>query len=1120
MKCPKCQHENVVEAKFCEECTGPLPRACANCGCEVSGTAKFCSECGCPLPPAADNTRFGSPKSYTPQHLAEKILTSRSALEGERKQVTVLFADIRGSMELLADRDPEAAEKLLLDPVVERMIEAVHRYEGTVHRVLGDGIMALFGAPLAVEDHAVRACYAGLRMQETVTRFADEIEPSVGVGPAIRVGINSGEIVIRAIGSDLNMDFTVIGRTAHLASRMEQMAEHGSVLIAADTQRLVEDYIAVAPLGPTPVRGLAEPIEIYRVTGAGAARTRLQAAAGRGLTRFVGRDLELDRLRDAQLLAGQGRSQIVAIVGEAGVGKSRLVHEFLHSPQTADWLVLESSSVSYGRTTPYLPVIELLRGYIEIDDHDSTPSIRGKVTARISALDPLLRDAVPPVLDLLDALDDGDPFRSLDVIQHRQRTYRAVIELLLAETRRQPVIAVVEDLHFNDTLTLGLLNELIAAAENARLLLLVSYRRQYRDDWRNRPNFHQLNLDPFGGESFVEFLEALLGSGASLPPLRSFLTERASGNPFFAEEIVRSLVDIGALEGVRAGYRLVRPLNGTAVPHTVQAVLAARIDALPAAEKRVLEEAAVIGHDVPFALLSAICGLPDQRLRSLLDSLQGSEFLYAKQLFPDLQYTFRHALTHDVAYGGVLHERRRAVHANVVEAIERLYGDRLGEHVERLAHHAVESGLREKAVHYLRQAGAKAAARAAVAEARALFEHALGILVSLPEGRATLEQGFEVRLELRPVLRQLGEARQMIDCLREAETLAHRLEDERRAGQVCALMTTVLSTLDELDEAVAAGTRALEIAERFGDVRLRILTTSCLEQAYFYRGDYERVIRLAAENLAAMPAEWGNEYFGLTLTAPVASRVWLIMSLAELGRFEEAARCEAEASRLASPTQHAFTIAWAHFAATMLHMIKGDWSQARARTDLWIEMVRTGNVAVLLAWAVAFSARALAEIGEAGEALRRVQEGEQLLGRQAAQGIVGHRGWAYHAVGRACLLLGRINEARCFADRAVESARYQPAFAAHALHLLGEVAGHPDQFDAESGAFHYRQALTLAERYGMRPLTAHCHLGLGKLYRRIGETEHARENLTIAMTMYREMEMNFWLKQGRRYDEI
>src|SRR6516162_6131871 len=486
MKCPKCQHENVVEAKFCEECTGPLPRACANCGCEVSGTAKFCSECGCPLPPAADNTRFGSPKSYTPQHLAEKILTSRSALEGERKQVTVLFADIRGSMELLADRDPEAAEKLLLDPVVERMIEAVHRYEGTVHRVLGDGIMALFGAPLAVEDHAVRACYAGLRMQETVTRFADEIEPSVGVGPAIRVGINSGEIVIRAIGSDLNMDFTVIGRTAHLASRMEQMAEPGSVLIAADTQRLVEDYIAVAPLGPTPVRGLAEPIEIYRVTGAGAARTRLQAAAGRGLTRFVGRDLELDRLRDAQLLAGQGRSQIVAIVGEAGVGKSRLVHEFLHSPQTADWLVLESSSVSYGRTTPYLPVIELLRGYIEIDDHDSTPSIRGKVTARISALDPLLRDAVPPVLDLLDALDDGDPFRSLDVIQHRQRTYRAVIELLLAETRRQPVIAVVEDLHFNDTLTLGLLNELIAAAENARLLLLVSYRRQYRDDWRNR----------------------------------------------------------------------------------------------------------------------------------------------------------------------------------------------------------------------------------------------------------------------------------------------------------------------------------------------------------------------------------------------------------------------------------------------------------------------------------------------------------------------------------------------------------------------------------------------------------------------------------------------------------
>ncbi len=812
MKCPKCQHENTLEAKFCAECGAPLGGACVNCGSQVSSTDKFCSQCGHPLRPVAENARFASPKSYTPQHLAEKILTSRAALEGERKQITVLFADIKGSMELLADRDAEAAQKLLFDPVLDRMIEAVHRYEGTVHRVMGDGIMALFGAPLAVEDHAVRACLAGLRMQETVTRYADEVQRSDGVQVAIRVGLNSGEIVVRAIGNDLQMDYTVVGQTAHLASRMEQMAKPGSVLTTADTLRLAEGYVAAQPLGSVPVKGLADPVPIYEVTGAGAARTRLQAAAGRGLTRFVGRDIELEQLLRAQRLAGHGRGQVVAIVGEAGVGKSRLVHEFLHSQHTEDWLVLESNTASYGRATSYLPVIELLRRYFKINVHDSTQSIGAKISDRILTLDPALQDSLPPLLDLLDALDGDHPFRSLDPPQHRQYTYQAVTRLLVRESRVQPVIAVVEDLHWNDALTLGLLNELVVAAQNARLLLVVNYRPEYRDEWGNRPNYHQLRLNPLASESLAELLLALLGSDPSLPALKSFLVERASGNPFFVEEIARALVDTGVLEGTRGSYCLARPFPSIEVPPTVRAVLAARIDALPAAEKRLLEEAAVIGHDVPFTLLHAICGLTEDRLRGLLDNLQAAEFLYATQIFPDLQYTFKHSLTHDVTYSGVLHERRRDIHARVVDAIEQLYADRLAEQVERLAHHAMRGEKREKAVHYLWQAGGKAAARSALSDARAWFEQALGVLEALPGSRAALEQAFEIRLELRRVLRQLGEGREMLEQLRKAEAVAERLEDDRRRGRVCALMATVHSTLDELDEALVTGTRALEIA--------------------------------------------------------------------------------------------------------------------------------------------------------------------------------------------------------------------------------------------------------------------------------------------------------------------
>jgi len=1115
MKCPKCQHENTARAKFCEECAAPLTRTCANCRSQVSSAATFCPHCSHPLTLFADDPRFSSPKIYTPQHIADKILISRALLEGERKQVTVLFADIKDSMELLVDRDPEDAAKLL-DPVLERMIEAVHRYEGMVNRVMGDGIMALFGAPLAHEDHAVRGCYAALSMQETVARYADDVWRSHGVPVTIRVGLNSGEIVVSAIGNDLHMDYAVVGKTVHLAARMEQMARPGSVLTTANTVQLAEGYVAMKPLGPVPVKGLGDPIPIYEVTGAGAARTRLQAAAGRGLTRFVGREVELEQLRRAQQLAANGRGQVVALVGEPGVGKSRLVHEFVHSGRAAGWLVLESNSVSYGQATSYLPVIELLRNYFKIKPHDSTRLIRETVTSKISALDPSLQDAIAPLLDLLDALDDDHPFRSVDPLRHRQQTYQAVIRLLLSENRVQPVIAVFEDLHWNDFLTLGLLNELVAGAQDARLLLLVSYRPEYTDEWRNRGNYRQLRLDPLAGESLAELLRALLGIDPSLGTLKSFLEERASGNPFFAEEIVRALIDTGVLVGARSDYRLVKPFSSVEVPPTVQAVLAARIDALPEAEKHLLQEAAVIGHDVPITLLQAICGLTEDELRGCLDRLQTTEFLYATQLFPHQQYAFKHSLTRHVTYSGVLRGRRRDIHARVVEAVERLYAERLGEQVERLAHHAVRSGLKEKALHYLREAGAKAAARSALPDARAWFEQALDILNSLPESHAAMEQAFEIRLELRPVLRQLGEGRQMLAHLREAETLSERLKDNLRRGRVCAFMTTVLSTFDRLDEALVTGTRALEIARDLGDLRLRIVSTSYLDQAHYYRGEYERVAEFATDALAVLPASWAHEYFGMAVPASIFSRAWLIMSLAELGRFVDAAKYAEEAIQLAEPTEHAHTIGFAHFAASVLHLLKGDWAKARLPIERWVSASLTLQSPSLLPWAVAASAWMLAQTGEATDALTRVQEAEELLERQAAREIGQHRSWAYGALSRACLLLGRLDQAQWLANCSIESSQRHPGFAAHARHLLGDITTYPDSFDPERGAAHYQEALVLAEQLGMRPLAAHCHLALAKLHRRTGKPEHAQKELIAATAMYREMHMDFWLEQRQR----
>jgi class 3 adenylate cyclase/tetratricopeptide (TPR) repeat protein len=696
MSCPQCHLPNPSGAKFCSNCGTKLEAPCPACGHANAPGSHFCNECGETLaPPGA------APASYTPQHLAARILTSRSALEGERKQVTVLLADLKGSMELLADRDPEEARRLL-DPVLERMMEAVHHYEGTVNQVMGDGIMALFGAPLAHEDHALRACYAALRMQERVGRYGDEVQRTHGVPVQIRVGLNSGDVVVRSIGSDLHMDYTAVGQTTHLAARMEQMAKPGSVLLAPATLRLVEGYVRVRSLGPVPIKGLGEPVEVFELLGAASSRTRLQVSAARGLTRFIGRDAELEQLRAALERARAGHGQVVALVGEPGVGKSRLVWELTRSHRTDGWLVLESSSVSYGKSTAFLPVIDLLRTYLGIEDRDDVRRVREKLTGKLLTLDEGLRPTLPAFQSLLDLPVEDGAWKSLGADQQRQRVLDAVKRLLLRESQVQPLLLVFEDLHWIDADTQALLESLVESLPSHRLLLLVNYRPEYRHGWESKTYYGQIRLDPLPPETAETLLEVLLGNDAGLTSLRSLLIERAQGNPFFLEESVRALLETGVLAGERGAYRLAGAVQVVQVPATVQAILAARIDRLSPEDKGLLQSASVIGAEVPLALLQAIADLPEDDVTRGLARLQSAEFVYETRLFPDVEYSFKHALTHEVAYASLLNERRRALHARVVEAIERLYPNALAEHRVRLVHHAFRGEVWSKALTHLR----------------------------------------------------------------------------------------------------------------------------------------------------------------------------------------------------------------------------------------------------------------------------------------------------------------------------------------------------------------------------------------------------------------------------------
>jgi class 3 adenylate cyclase/tetratricopeptide (TPR) repeat protein len=1112
MQCPRCQYENPAGQKFCGDCGSRLASVCPSCGASNPPVQKFCGECGTGLGQIDRAPKYGTPQSYTPKHLAEKILTSKAALEGERKQVTVLFADLKGSMELLADRDPEDARKLL-DPVLERMMEAVHHYEGTVNQVMGDGIMALFGAPVAHEDHAVRACHAALRMQRRISVYADEIQRAGGTPPHIRVGLNSGEVVVRAIGSDLHMDYTAVGQTTHLAARMEQMAKPGSALATGETLKLAEGYVEVRPLGAVTVKGLETPTQVYELTGIVPARSRLQASAARGLTLFVGRESELQQAAQALDRAAAGHGQVVAIVGEAGVGKSRLVWEFTRSHRTHGWLVLESGSVSYGKATPYLPVIELLKAYCRIQERDDQREIRERVAGKLVMLDRALEPLLTPLLALLDVPVDDATWDALDPPQRRQRTLDAVKRLLLRESQVQPLLVIFEDLHWIDSETQALLDSLIESLPAARVLLLVNYRPEYEHAWGRKTYYRQLRIDPLPPKSAGELLNALLGEDRTLEPLKRVLIERTEGNPFFLEESVQTLVETKVLVGERGAYRMAKAPDAWQIPATAQAILAARIDRLAPEDKRLLQAASVIGTDVPFALLHAIADMPEESLRQGLTDLQAAEFLYETSLWPDIEYTFKHALTHDVAYGSVLQDRRRPLHARIVNAIEALHPERLTEHVERLAHHAFQGEVWEKAVTYLRQAGAKAFTRSANREGVACFERALTALTHLPETRETREQAIDVRLALRNSLVPLGELEIGLGHLRDAEGLAKELGDLRRQGWIAAYMSEHARLTGHAADARAFAQSAQTIAERLEDFPLRIAGNYYLGTAYYTSGNYRQADEFFPKILRLLEGDLIRERCGLAgFPAPSSNGFWA-WALAERGEFDQGAARGQEAVRLSEALDHPYSLALSCSALARVHCVRGQFDQA-------IRVAERG-VTVAREWNLAFhSVIATDQLGHAYALSGRVAEGlsllhEALTAMESMQLVQFLSPMIVH-LGEAGLLADRLEDALAAATRGLTlaSERGHRGTEAWALRLLGEIASRGDPPHVETAKGHYRQALALAEELGMRPLVAHCHLGLGKLYRRTGKDAQAREHLTTATTMYREMDMRFWLEQA------
>ncbi|HXJ85055.1 MAG TPA: adenylate/guanylate cyclase domain-containing protein [Candidatus Methylomirabilis sp.] len=1043
--------------------------------------------------------RGSDPATVPPAGKDAEHAASRAEVPGERKHVTVLFADVTASLAMLTTQDAEEAATLF-DRVIEYMAEGVRRYEGTVMNVLGDGILAVFGAPVAQEDHAVRACYASLRMQERITEYGDAVQRAHGIPIQIRVGLNSGEVVLRALGADPGA-LSAVGQTVHVASRMEQLAKPGTILATSATVGLADGRVRTRALGPVNVKGLADPIDVFEVVGAVGTSARAESP-DRAPVPLVGRRAELGQLAAALDAVRQGPGQLVAVTGEAGIGKTRLVQEFLRVCRGNGCVAFEAAAQPFTRATGHRAGLEVIRSYFGLEPADSPQSIRDKVRAAMRA--PELAEHVPAVLWQLAALEEGHPFWRLDGATRRQRALEANFRLIGTEARRQPFVLALENLQWIDSDAEDSV-KLFIKGLTPFTLVVVTYRPEYDDAWLRQGGATRIHLDPLSPATAGGLLDVLLGTAPELAPVKDLLTERAGGNPFFLEESVRDLAQDGVLSGERGRYRLERPVTATHVPSTVRSVLEARIDRLLPEDKRVLQCAAVIGEHVPSGLLEGVVDLVGDEMRRSLARLRQAEFLEQRALFPEPVYAFRHSLTHDVAYGSLLHDRRRALHAKALAALERRHGGAAGDVVEALAHHARHAELWEQTVRYSRQASVRASGGR---DAVTFLEQALDALAHLPDHVAQRALAVDLREELARVLVPLGEQARIVSMLREAQTMAAANGDHARLARTLASLSSAYWEIGDSVGAIEVGERAVVVAESVGDADLCVMANFSLGGAARAIGDYPRAVALLRANLPLTATARPTEHFGLPGAASVLTRGHLAWSLAELGEFTEAVECADEAIRLAQATGHAFSQAHAHLALGGTFLRQGRLAEAIPVLERGLALTKDAPF---------LFAPTAADLGVIYVMSGRTAAGIELAERSVAQaermGRLGRLSLLVTHLGEAYFFAGRREDAARQAERALALAteRGEHGNQVYAHRLVGLVASDADPPEAERARCHLDRALDLAAKLGMRPLAARSHLALGRLLRRLGDRDAARPHLDTARALLEAMGMRYWL---------
>jgi class 3 adenylate cyclase/tetratricopeptide (TPR) repeat protein len=942
VRCGRCHHENPEGARFCGVCGEPLAEEspCLRCGATNPASNRFCHQCGSllgaiPEPGAAAAGR--APRDYTPRHLAERILQDRSALEGERKQLTVLFADVKGSMELAERIDPEEWHAIL-DRFFQILSDGVHRFEGTINQYTGDGVMALFGAPIAHEDHAQRACYAALHLRDGLKRYADQLRVSKGLNFSVRMGLNSGEVIVGKIGDDLRMDYTAQGHTVGLAQRMEQLAETGKALLTEHTAKRVEGYFRLRDLGASKIRGVEQPVGILELEGVGALRTRLDRSRARGFSKFVGRGDDVATLEAALEHAIEGKGRVVGIVAEAGLGKSRLCFEIGERCRANGILVREARGIPHGRAVPLLPVLEFYREAFGIEPSDSDTQARQKIAGAVAQADRELLDALPLLFEFMAVPDPERPAPELAPDARERRLLSLLRRLTAARSQREPAVIVFEDLHWIDPATESFVEMLADVAEETRTLLLVNFRPEYHSHWMHRSYYQQLALLPLESGAIAELLGHWIGGDPSLVGLPEQLCDRTGGNPFFIEEVVQEMIESGALTGARGSYRLERSLGDVAIPDTVQALLAARIDRLAEREKQLLQTAAVIGREFPEPLLAAVAKMGTDDLRDVLRRLVQAEFLYEQAVYPEVEFAFKHPLTQEVAYTSQLRERRAETHAAVAKAIEDQAGDKAAEHAALLAHHWELAGDALQAARWHCRA-ADAAGLFRAEDALLHWRKARALAASAPESTETRELANTSRAMLLYFGARTGMPNEEIRILfDEASRTAGDETDFRARALLFANYGAIRTGAGDMQAGARYSAEGVEAADRTQDRGLQVMARYCVEMATLALGHYEDVCRLHEECEAICGSDdAGGELEMVGYHPYLGSLILYGFALENLGRGEESDLVLHRLEALQEQTKDVLGRSFIHAFASERFGQRGDGARALAEGRLAFE---------------------------------------------------------------------------------------------------------------------------------------------------------------------------------------